>query len=58
MVVCEVDNIRCKLAVRAVHCRFVKEVTLTAGNGDSRVFTQELNVSEFAGVGAGQAYSG
>jgi hypothetical protein len=56
--ICEADNLKCKLNMARVNCEFIKEVTLTATNGARRVFTQVLNVIQFPGVAAGQAYYG
>jgi hypothetical protein len=58
IVICEVDNLKCKLNMSRVNCQFIKEVTLTSATGVRRVFSQVLNVIQFAGAAAGEAYYG
>jgi len=56
--VCEADNTKCGLSISRIQCKFIKEVTLTAINGTSRVFKEELNTVYFPGVGAYKSYFG
>jgi hypothetical protein len=56
--ICEADNTKCGMAISRIKCQFMKEVTLTASNGNTRVFTELLNTVFFPGVGANRSYFG
>lgn len=56
--ICEADNTKCGMPISRIKCQFVKEVTLTAENGTSRVFTELLNTVFFPGIRAYGSYFG
>ena len=58
IIICEADNTKCGLGISRIKCQFMKEIILTAQNGQQRTFTEHINTVFFPGVGAYGSYFG